>query len=332
MVMVHQAQVLPWAEHQWQQLLKQHQSGRLPHALLIAGTPGTGKSAFAESLANLLLCHQPAADAPCGHCKSCQLLAGANHPDLIHLNPEEPGKPIKVDQIRDLGQVLHSTAQQGGYRVVIMNPAEAMNVAAANALLKSLEEPGNDTLIMLVSDRPGQLMPTIRSRCQRIDIPLPDTETASVWLAARLNGDQTRARQLLGITRGSPYKALGLAEGELMAVRAELLKGLSDILKNRLSPLQLAEKMLKQDSLLILDWLQSVLADIVRIQSAEEIALVNSDMSKMLAAVAKNTSAVKIFSMLDHIQAERYGMFQRHNLNRQLLLERLFFDWADLVR
>ncbi|WP_240776410.1 DNA polymerase III subunit delta' [Nitrincola alkalilacustris] len=330
--MMHQAEVLPWAWTQWQQVIKQHRSGRLPHALLLAGVAGTGKSAFAETLANLLLCHHPDESSPCGHCKSCQLLEGGNHPDLIHLSPEEPGKPIKVDQIRDLGQMLHSTAQQGGYRVVIMNPAEAMNIAAANALLKSLEEPGNDTLLLLVSDRPGQLMPTIRSRCQRIDIPLPDADTACEWLAAQLNGDQTRARQLLGITRGSPFKALSLAGGDLMPVRAELLKGLSDILKNRISPLLLAEKMLKQDTLLILDWLQSVLADIVRVQSAEEIALVNSDMSKMLFAVAKNTTAAKIFSMLDHIQAERFGLFQRHNLNRQLLLERLFFDWADLVR
>src|SRR5690554_6066875 len=212
-------QLLPWCEPQWQRLLQQREADRLPHALLLSGPAGTGKAIFAEVLASLLLCHQPVGNAPCGHCHSCELHAAGHHPDLVRVSPEAEGKPIKVDQVRVLIDHLHSTAQQGGYRVVIMEPAESLNTSSANALLKILEEPGENTVLILISHQPGQLMPTIRSRCQRIDFTIPSAEQATAWLADTLGLDSDRAHQLLRLSHGAPLKARRLYESDMLEQR-----------------------------------------------------------------------------------------------------------------
>lgn len=331
--MTNHVEIVPWASGLWQRLTEQQDQGRLPHALLLCGHQGMGKHAFARSLAQVLLCLQPVGGLACGHCKSCELLSSSTHPDLVHLCPEESGKAIKVDQVRDLTHFLHSTAQQGGYRVVIVDPAESMNVNAANALLKSLEEPGQRTLIMLISHQPGQLMPTIRSRCQRIDFPAPKHEHAVDWLVGRLSLPPEKAAQLLSIAQDAPLLAVKYQEEGLTSLRADLMKGLVDILKARATPLELADKLQKQDLLLITGWVYSVLVDIVRLQTASEAAkITNTDMEKMLSAVAKKADVAALFVLIDQLQAERVGLMERHNPNRQLLLETLFMRWNRLVR
>ncbi|KAA0875453.1 DNA polymerase III subunit delta' [Nitrincola tapanii] len=327
------AQVYPWAQALWQRLLRQHAQQRLPHALLMSGHAGIGKLAFAQALAQYLLCQHPHQDTPCGQCRSCQLFAAEGHPDCVLLFPEEAGKVLKIDQIRELTEFLHATAQQGGYRVVILEPAEAMTLAAANALLKSLEEPGNNTLLVLVSHQPGQLMPTIRSRCQRIDFPAPSPLEANQWLQSHLGLTAQRAEQLLSIAGGAPLKAQRLQESQALPLRAELMKGLADLLKGRCSVVELSVKLHKEDLLQLLEWLQSLLADIARLQLVGEAAqLSNLDMTKMLSAVAKKTTVGKLFQVIDHLQMERISLMERYNPNRQLLLEGIFMRWIDLVR
>ncbi|MGB2130518.1 MAG: DNA polymerase III subunit delta' [Marinobacterium sp.] len=323
----------PWFGSRWERVVEQHQHGRLPHALLLAGPAGIGKVDFATALGNLLLCQAPQGDQPCGCCHSCELRKAGHHPDLVQIRPEAAGKPIKVDQVRALIDRLHSTAQQGGYRIVLLEPAESLNTSSANALLKILEEPGDNTLLILITHQPGQLMPTIRSRCQRVDFGLPSQEQAVNWLADTLGLEAERAVQLLGFAHGGPLRARDLYQSDALEQRKILMSGLADLLRDRMSASELAVKLGKCDLLNCLDWLASLLNDLVRMQmTSASMPKINQDMRRMLEAVAKQGSSVRIFELADRIQQERVSLMLRQNPNRQLLLETLLLRWSALVR
>jgi len=202
---------------------------RFPHALLIHGVRGTGKLALAERVAQLLLCEDPA-HRPCGRCDGCRWLAAGSHPDFRRIEPEalakEPlidpeeaaegpakrGKPsidIRIEQVRDLAGFLNLRSHRGRLRVALVHPAEAMTESAANALLKGLEEPPAGAVFVLVSHRPSQLLPTIRSRCVALAVPIPGRAPALQWLAEQ--GVKTPERWL-AYAGGAPLQALQFAE------------------------------------------------------------------------------------------------------------------------
>ena len=323
--------LLPWHAERWSQISSLIDRERLPHALLLTGPRGVGKREFAEYLANRLLCNQPLGDQPCGNCKTCELLKYGTHPDLIHLQPEEAGKVIKVDQVRETIDKLHSTAQQGGYRVLIVSPAEEMNISAANALLKTLEEPGKNTLILLVVDQLGKIMPTIRSRCQRIEFSLPPHDSAIPWLTLEAELTTQEAEGLLTLAQGAPMTALTWQKEGMRDKRASFMSGLADVLRGRTSAIGFAESMQKEDLRLPLIWWLSLIGDIVRIQLAQDEApRVNRDMAKMVGALAQQATPARVMALYESVQKE-LSMIERHlNPNKQLLLERLLFDWKEL--
>jgi DNA polymerase-3 subunit delta' len=213
---------------------------RLPHALLIHGAPGIGKLALAEHLARLILCESPAAPTePCGHCGPCRWALAGNHPDLRRIEPESlapavageegarqektarPSTEIKVDQIRELADFLNVGSHRGGRRVAIVHPAEAMNLHAANSLLKSLEEPSPSVVFLLVSHRPARLLPTIRSRCVAVPVPMPEPGVARGWLAEQ---GVAEAERWLAFSGGAPLLALEYAHAEKAADLARMLE------------------------------------------------------------------------------------------------------------
>ncbi|GGO87058.1 DNA polymerase III subunit delta' [Marinobacterium nitratireducens] len=325
-------EVYPWLQERWRHVTRLHEAGRLPHALIVSGVQGIGKRAFAGALARYLLCQAPRDGEACGRCRSCVLHDSSGHPDLYELQPEEPGKPIRIDQVRELTVFLHSTAQQGGYRLVVLEPAEAMNVSAANALLKTLEEPGRETVLLLVSHRLGQVMPTIRSRCQRIDCHPPVPDLAAEWLAGRLQIDAAEARQLLGISLGSPIRALEYVQQDLVTLRRKFLAGLADILKQRRSALEVAQQLSKEDLELLLGWLYGWILDIVRVgATGDESYLRHTDVRNMLLAVARRAGPHSLYRLADLVHEERLSLMQRQNPNRQLLLERILLRWSELA-
>ena len=153
------AHLLPWQHTRWQEMLARRANGRLPHALLLCGLRGVGKQHFAARFAQALLCEQPASDGQaCQACRSCLLFRAGTHPDYWPVTPAEEGKSILIDQIRELNASLVFTSHAGGYKIAALWPADRMNSAAANALLKTLEEPSANTLLMLITSRPAFLL------------------------------------------------------------------------------------------------------------------------------------------------------------------------------
>jgi len=323
------AEPLPWQQGIWQQLTAQHRSGRLAHALLITGTAGCGSTEFADALASFLLCQQPGEHA-CGACKACLLFAQGTHPDMVRVVPAETGKAIKVDQIRDLAGFIGSSAQQGGYRVLVIAPADDMNINAANALLKGLEEPGSKTLIMLLSHRPGRMMPTIRSRCQQYAITLPQRTEALAWLQQRLPVEAD-AELLLRLAGGAPLTAVALHQRDEIGGRHERFAALEQVIRRQVAVSAVAARWAKQDTLLLLEWLALVAADLVRLRMVgEQDLLRNPDAAGLLQKLAKLTLDKKLFEFRDKIQEYRGHLLRRSNPNQQLLWEDLLIDWRAL--
>lgn len=172
---------LPWLEAPRQAFLAQLTRQKIPHAQLVGIDSAYGGELLAVFMARAAMCLQPTRVGACGFCKYCQLFDAGNHPDFYHIAAD--GNQIKVDQIRELCTRLTATAQQNGRRIALIHHSERLNSAAANALLKTLEEPGKDTLLILQSDTPARLMATVSSRCQRIPFVVPSREIIKNWLA-----------------------------------------------------------------------------------------------------------------------------------------------------
>ncbi|HEY6611455.1 MAG TPA: DNA polymerase III subunit delta' [Pseudomonas sp.] len=325
------AEAYPWQAVLWQQLSRRE---RYAHAYLLHGPAGIGKRALAERLAGLLLCRAPAASDACGQCKACLLLRAGTHPDLFELQPEEADKPIRVDQVRELVDFVGQTAQLGGRKLVLLEPAEAMNLNAANALLKSLEEPSGDTVLLLVSHQPSRLLPTIRSRCQQQACPLPGAEAARSWLAGQLPElDAAVHRRLLELAAGSPLRALQLYRDGVLEQRNLVEEGVKKLLKQQATPSELAESWKSVPLPLLLDWFCEWLLLVLRFQmSGDEAGLGAPQMGKVIGYLAGRTPLPAVLELQDWLLAQRQKVLGKANLNRALLLEALLVRWASLPR
>jgi len=244
----------PWHAEGWRLLGERRARGTLPHALLLCGPQGLGKRAFGDALAASLLCQQPRADdgSACGACRACLLLVAGSHPDLVRVGIElrDDGKPrteITIDQIRTLGSRMALTAQFGGHQIAVIDPADQMNHAASNALLKTLEEPTPATVIVLVADQPARLSATIRSRCQRIEFRVPGLEQAQQWLAAQ-GTDAKAAASALAAASGNPGLALGWIKSGGMAVREQVAEDLRGLHSGKKSAVEVANRWSKDDA------------------------------------------------------------------------------------
>lgn len=210
-----QSRPLPWQAHNWREFGALQEKSRLGHAILLEGRSGTGRNAFALALARQLLCQNSSPEGNCGTCKACQLSKGGAHPDFHRVVPAEPGKSIGIDQIRAAIVFASRTPTLGRQKVLLCSPAEVMTIAAYNAFLKCLEEPQGETVIIMVSAVGHPIPATVRSRCQRYTLPLPDAETSRQWLATSLAQseqvvDPELLLEVLALTDDRPLQALQL--------------------------------------------------------------------------------------------------------------------------
>ncbi|SDG28764.1 DNA polymerase III subunit delta' [Phytopseudomonas seleniipraecipitans] len=323
------ADVYPWQTALWQQLAGRSQHA---HAYLLHGPAGIGKRALAERLMALLLCKSPVALQPCGQCKSCHLLAAGSHPDNYVLEPEEADKPIKVDQVRALVNFVVQTAQLGGRKVILVEPTEAMNLNAANALLKSLEEPSGDTVLLLISHQPSRLLPTIKSRCVQQACPLPSERVSLEWLGEALPGtSEQEIRELLYLAAGSPLAAVRLQAQGVREQRALVVEGVKKLHKQQISVSQLAEGWKEVPLPLLFDWFCDWAHLILRYQlTQDEQGLGPTDMAKVVQYLAQKAPQSKVLSIQEWLLQQRQKVLGKANLNRVLLLEALLVQWASL--
>ena len=317
----------PWLEASWQQLCQARVQGRMPHALLLSGPRGVGKRDFAQALARALLCREPDADGQaCGQCQPCRQWQTGSPPDFLRVEPEEEGKAIKVDQVRGLCAELSLTSHGGGYKVALLQPAERMNVNAANSLLKTLEEPTDNTVLLLVTERPAQLPATIRSRCQQLAFPAPERELALGWLQqAGVAAEQ--AGLLLDLAAGAPLQAQALAADQVLEQRAGRLAQLQAVQAGREDPLAVAAEWSKEGDAVTLAWMQDWIGDMIRISLGGDTAPVrNADLKDRLHSMAGRLSPAALFIHLDRVTAA--ARMSAAGINRQLMMEDLIVPWA----
>lgn len=323
---------MPWHEEQWQMLNKRLQSNTLPHALLLQGGYGIGKYTFALAFASRLLCTQPYDSVACGHCKSCELLKAGTHPDVQIVQPEAHGKPIKISQIRAINEFTRKTAQQGQRRIIIIDPAEAMNINAANALLKNLEEPGVDTQFLLVSTRKGDMPATIRSRCQIVTFGIPDHAIAYQWLKQHIADDDT-VQQLLSMSGGAPLYARSLFDQNKLKDHSDLVNQLSELLQERLSTIAMAKQWSSyKDIPELLQWLSEILNDAIRLSSTQDSHFIhNQAMIRMVSFLAQQGSLIQLLQLNEQVLQHRHQLLQGATLNIQMLLEYIFAEYVALM-
>lgn len=326
----------PWHSGSFEALLER--AGRLPHALLLRGPEGIGKLAFAEAFARALLCEKPQPDGrACVHCVACAWMGQGSHPDFRRLEPESPAetsegeeaaserKPrtqISVDQVRALSDFINISSHRRGAKVVLIHPAEALNVNAANALLKSLEEPPPRTHFLLVAHRWHQLLPTVRSRCEQVVLAPPSREAAQAWLEQQKVPDAGLALAHAG---GAPLLALAF-DDDYWHQRQALLGAIT---RPGFDALASAEQLRETAPRLVLAWLQKWAFDLVNHKVAGRVRF-DPDYADAIAAAAQR---------LDLIEAVRFQRrmvrLQRivsHPLNARLFLEHLLLEYSALLR
>lgn len=321
---------LPWQQSLWNRLVQLQDSGRLPHALILSGAHGVGKQELSDALVARTLCHMPAKTA-CGHCHACQMLRSGYHPDLLRVSPAEKSRQIRIDAIREVNDFVSQTSQQGGYRVIVLQPAEAMNVAAANALLKSLEEPGERTLFILLADIPSRMLATIRSRCQQWSLGVPEAQACLPWLGEAL-GEGEEAAFWLRVAGGLPLLARELASPESRGLRQEL-RELFDALVRGGEPVAEAARLERQMVERILWYGIAWLEDLIRLGLSGDTEQVrNTDLLPLYRQAVKNARVRDWFRLLDYACEQRRLLASGGNPNPQLVLEAWLIRWSALLR
>ena len=316
--------LLPWLMAPWMQLQHTIQEDRVPHALLIHGLPKLGKADLAMAFAHTLLCTS-LQTKPCGSCAGCHLFAAGTHPDFLPLAPEEEGKAIKVDAIRKLINDVALKPQYPGYRVFIIHRAESMNATAATALLKTLEEPAEQNVILLLADQIDRLPATILSRCQKLTVRPPRADLARSWLLE--HRPDCPADVLLAAANGSPIRALELTETDVVERRRKAFEEFAGIIGRGLDPVRVAERWLGESPDECLDWVISWLADLIRLSATGDASRArNSDLILEMRDAGTRIGSRRLLDFWGELLNFRLSLGGQ--INRQLLLEDLLIRWS----
>ncbi|MFM1895102.1 MAG: hypothetical protein RLZZ385_176 [Pseudomonadota bacterium] len=328
--------IYPWQQDNWRDICRQWHQDRLAHAYLLCGEADIGKRQFASAMAGLLLCERPQQEAACGECRNCILIGSGNQPDLLTIAPTDNSRQIRIEQIRELGDFLAMTTHSSARKIVILYPADMMNTSAANALLKTLEEPAGSTLLLLVSDLPGRLLPTLRSRCQKINFSKPDPASAMAWLARVVDWPDMEA--LLIMAEGKPLLAKRLVDSGDMAQREVILRSLAEMLAGRLAAHEFIAASRQLDVNLIITCYEQITTILIKHALGSRGSQHSSNTMTNLAqrlipkeGLADSGTIARLMDFQQTAVGARQQMQGMSNPNPALILETLTWQWCQLA-
>ncbi|NOI13364.1 DNA polymerase III subunit delta' [Vibrio hepatarius] len=309
------AQLYPWLDELWQEWRDSLDAGRFSNSAILTADYGLGHEQLVDAFSRAVMCSNYASEA-CGFCHSCQLMNSGSHPDYHVVEPEKEGKSITVEQIRHCNRQAQESSQLAGVRLFVIQPAEAMNESAANALLKTLEEPSSNCMFLLVTHRPSLLLPTITSRCQQWTLAAPNSATISEWIAQQ---DSVSVPPYAAhINNNSPLKTLAFAkEGEAdtyQAIEQQLLQavnGQGDVMK--------FAKELSANPAERLAWIWYLLTDAQKVHFGVDAPFFTPGAAQLAAVV----SYTKLYEQAEALSSLIEQLREHTGLNSELLI----LDW-----
>lgn len=317
--------IYPWHNNiwqSWQQLLAQE---RLHHAILLSAPCGSGKTALAGLLAKTLLCKNSKQEQkgrevsilPCCHCHSCLLFAADTHPDLHWIKPEVTGKQIGVEQIRQVTQYAWQSSQLGGERVILIEDADKMGDAGANALLKTLEEPPLRCHFILLVSSISRLLPTVVSRCNKWIPKLADENIVKQWLENELK--MSVSLQTVRLHRGAPLAAKNFVESGNIKNHQSILNEMINYLTHKQGLFSLTDKLVKSDQQ-GLRWLSYLFLDVMKLQQGTKEGLVHTDLVSKLSTLSTRSPPTLICTQLQELNKLQALIVKHSGLNKELLI------------
>lgn len=327
MMDVQNSQVYPWQKQVWDNLTLRFP--KMGHGLLFYGKSGSGKHAFAQHFLAWVLCLNKQNNGACGECSSCQWLKSDTHPNLVHITTDEDNKKqnakIKIEKIRDLQPFVQQTVE--GWRVIVIEPAEALNIASSNALLKTLEEPGDRVLIILLADHYLKLPATVRSRLQHFALDRISPEQGHAYLAEHLpDVDQANMALLMGLSNDMPLQAIDVAKSEWFKRRADFLQDWQKLVLQKSMPLQLATKWNKE--LVFADFIKMfeyLLSDLICVKLNQSIKNIDLD----VGVTAEQYSLEQLFALYAEIQQNKQLLAQ--NVQSNLIVDQIFIKLMNVT-
>ncbi|MGK0273611.1 MAG: DNA polymerase-3 subunit delta' [Cocleimonas sp.] len=332
-------QEYPWQEKTWQHFIKAKAQNQLPHAILLSGEEGIGKYSLAQRMAKSLMCiNSFSADKDaCNECQSCRTYESGANPDFKKITLLEDKQQIGVDQIRALSEFLNYSRSYNTNRVVILNPVERMNVNAANSLLKSLEEPSAHTVIILVTAKMNQLLPTIKSRCQLFTVTSPNRVETINWLEQYQDNNLKNQqginqtlnidpKLLLEISGTKPLNAIKLNQDDIDN-RKHFFNDLIEVINRNTSLTEIAKKWEKHDVETLLNW---------------QIQLVQNNIkSTITSSLVSDSSSSGYYSVTQHLSTEEHWLLYQNlikqkqyihtSVNSLMFMENMIMLWTKTI-
>lgn len=317
----------PWLNAPYRQLIGQYAAGHGHHALLLHAAPGNGDSALFYALSRWLLCQHHQGGKSCGECHSCRLMLAGNHPDYHTLTPEKGKSSLGVEPIRQVIETLYTHAQQGGAKVVLLPQAEQLTEAAANALLKTLEEPPANTYFLLGCREPSRLLATLRSRCFYWHLSSPDEQHSLQWLDRQLQpGNPVERLTALRLCGGAPIAAEQLLQPARWQQRAALCTALTQALATH-DMLALLPVLNHDDAGERIHWLCALLIDAMKWQQGASAYVMNQDQQVLVHQLASHYASPTLQAVVQQWFQCRQQLLTVVSVNRELLLTEQLLNW-----
>ncbi len=327
----------PWQQTQWQHLSRLFRTKQLPHAFLVCGDSGLGKSLLVNKFARFMLCKEPLELLACGECKNClRFDRAAIHPDIRSVQSEEGKKDIVIDQVRSLIEFMAYTSHTGGAKIAIIDGAHHLNLNSANALLKTLEEPTSNRYFFLITELPGLLPATVRSRCQRLLFANPSRKSANQWLTKLLpNEDAARVERLLNAAQCRPLNAMGLAQKNALEGEDQFLEKLYLLSSGGVSPQSVVAMAAKIGELSAISYLlktsSALIKSLIALEQPIDGDLNNLHQLFLKQRVPVTLQALKLLKYYDETLTAYKHMTSSSNPNGQLMIETLIWHWRELI-